>query len=271
MSKYAYITVITNDAYEVGVLALWNSVYKAGCKEKFVVMVSEKVSKKVKERLSKLMNVVVFNEDIEFDKDITKDNKGFFEKWNSTFFKLKVLTMCEYEKIVLLDADMVVMRNLDSLFAKPHMSCAFAETLRDKRIRLNSGLIVLEPSQELYNTMVSAIIPTKELLKGKSIGDQNVFRYVYPDWPCQNELHLEPVYNCYNTDIDEFIEKNIFSFNDIYVVHYTLTKPWEIDDKVLLKQKVLSLLNVYKQKYLLKSNLIWKENYKEAIKKLKKL
>lgn len=265
MSKYAYVTVITNDAYESGVLALWHSVVESGCKYPFVAMVSENVSGAVKGRLQKLMKIFVFNEDIQIDEKVLKDNNNFFEKWNTTFFKLKVLQLCEYDKIVLIDADMIVMKNLDHLFEYPHMSCAYAEKLRGGSVRLNSGIMVLEPSEELYMTMINSIIPTKKAIKNKAIGDQDVFKFVYPDWAEHKELLLAPTYNCYNTDIDIFIKLKEFKFEDIYVIHYSLTKPWKIKDHILRKQLILKMIGIYEDKYFLKSNLIWKKHYKSAI------
>ncbi|MBR4721118.1 MAG: hypothetical protein IK057_05085 [Clostridia bacterium] len=270
MSKYAYVTVMTNDQYECGVLALWHSVKKAGCRQPFIAMISSNVSEAVKKRLQKLMKIVEFSEDIQIDSEIVKDNTGFFEKWNTTFFKLKVLQLCEYDKIVMLDADMIVMKNLDNLFEHPHMSCVYTEKLREgDNPRINSGMMVLEPSQELYETMINAIAPTKHVCEGKAIGDQDVFEFVYSDWTKKKELHLEPTYNCYHTDIDDYIKNREFKFEEIYIIHYTLNKPWEISNSIIFKQILLKMIGLYKSKYVLKSNLIWKKQYRQAVRVLK--
>ena len=268
MSKYAYCTVLTNESYTDGVLSLWNSIIKTKSIYPLVVLISNKISKEIINKLSGIMHTYVFDEDINLDKRVLKDNSGFFEKWNTTFYKLKVLNLCEYEKIVMLDADMIVMKNLDHLFDRPHMSCSFAVTSKKVYIGLNSGLMVLKPSKDLYDKMVSSILPAKEAYGGKPIGDQDVYRYVYSDWNSHHELHLPMTYNCYNSEIDAFVKNKELLFKDIYVIHFILTKPWTIKNSVLLKQKILRIFGIYKDKYILKSNIIWKKQYCKAIKKI---
>lgn len=130
MNNYSYVTVLSNDDYEAGVLGLWNSLRTVQSTYPLLVLISENVSQHIVERLSKITPVKVQKDELELPEDVFKDNTGFFEKWNRTFFKLKAMQLVEFSKIVLLDADMIVRRNIDHLFECPHMSCAFAETLR---------------------------------------------------------------------------------------------------------------------------------------------
>lgn len=266
----AYVTVLTGGSYEEGVLGLWGSLQRMHSAYPLVVLISDNVSREVIDRLKKLMEVKVLNDDIQISEETKAKNKGFFEKWNRTFFKLKVASLIEYSKIVLLDADMVIKKNIDHLFECPHMSCVYAETLRGGVIRLNSGLMVIEPSLQLYEELLDAIIPVQLKFPDAPIGDQDVFKYVYSDWPEHDELHLPPVYNCYHSDIDEFVRRGYFGYEDIFVIHYTLTKPWTVKTVTCYKQLILSLLGRGNVNYLALSNLAYKKDYKIAIKHLQR-
>lgn len=137
-------------------------------------------------------------------------------------------------------------------------------------IRLNSGMMVLEPSLEIYDKLVNAILPTKLSISDRPIGDQDVFKYIYSDWPQREELHLPGTYNCYHSDVDELARRGYWKYEDVYILHFTLTKPWNVQTMVCYKQIVLCLLGKSKNCYYLAiANLEWKKHYWRALRVLK--
>lgn len=119
-------------------------------------------------------------------------------RWSGTFDKLLVFSLTEYDKLVFIDSDMMVLGNLDGLFDCPHMS-ACCDGLYDK-VNLNSGLMVIEPTDD-EDQMKRMLELTDVLSQDKQArGDQDVIRALYPEWSKDERLHL-PV--SYNTFIDE--------------------------------------------------------------------
>ena len=86
--------------------------------------------------------------------------------WNTTYTKLRIFGL-DFEKVIYVDADMLVCTNLDLLFSKPHLSAVNAggqlPRLQDW-IDLNSGLMVVEPSAPLLVEMLQKVgqLPVKD-------------------------------------------------------------------------------------------------------------
>lgn len=57
---------------------------------------------------------------------IKKRNQKINQNWNKTFDKLKIFDLIEYDKLVYLDCDMMILANLDFLFEYPTFSAAWA-------------------------------------------------------------------------------------------------------------------------------------------------
>lgn len=62
------------------------------------------------------------------------------------------LSVCEYGAVVYLDADTVVRKSIDDLF----LCEKFCANLKHSE-RLNSGVMVVEPSKELFEDMMSKV------------------------------------------------------------------------------------------------------------------
>ena len=79
--------------------------------------------------------------------------------WYFTFSKLNIFSQVEFEKIVYLDLDMIVTENLDHLFNNRHFSAVNSGGFIHKDwVDLNSGLIVFEPSLDIYNSLLNLLI-----------------------------------------------------------------------------------------------------------------
>lgn len=80
-------------------------------------------------------------------------------------YSLLVVYWCDYYEfaVVYLDADTIVVKNIDDLF-KCRKFCA---NLKHSE-RLNSGVMVVEPSETVFNDMVNKIKTTKSYTGGKT-------------------------------------------------------------------------------------------------------
>jgi glycogenin len=140
--------------------------------------------------------------------------------------------MTEFEKIVYLDSDMMVLENIDELFALPHMSAVNAgrsfpgnSNWKD----LNSGILVVEPRAGLIDQLTKVILELADY--DDAVSDQNVLHYLHQDWPTKRELHLDEQYNIFDRYIDYYVKELAYglfrSKRRISVVHFIgPTKPW---------------------------------------------
>ena len=169
--------------------------------------------------------------------------------WKETLFKLKVFDLTQFDKIVFLDGDMIVFKNIDHLFELPHMSCAAAgQELHKDWIKLNSGLMVIEPNHEEYLGLEKSIdkVYKERTDAGRGFGDQDVIQDYYDKlWFESDRLHLSSVYNTM-LGYAGHLHKNgeISNINDIYVYHFTgRQKPWRNS----LKEDAAIILKIMKR------------------------
>jgi glycogenin len=228
--KYTYISIITTNEYLEGVLVLYYSLMKTQPKYPFLLLVTPNVSQEILDKLFQhKINYKIVNY-IQNATDFSSNEKSV--RWKYTHSKLEIFGQTEFEKLVYLDADMLVLQNIDDLFEKPHMSAAIPSGLlpeyASKHTHLNSGLMVIEPSLDLYNDMMSKIRENAT----KYPGDQDFIQAYYPDWPSQKELHLDTKYHIFHSDLEQY--NKLFGYqlnnskNSVKVIHYIgSVKPWQ--------------------------------------------
>lgn len=183
------------------------------------------------------------------DSIIQRENK--VDYWKETFFKLKVFDLTQFDKIVFLDSDMLVLKNLDHLFEMPHMSCVAAgQELHSDWVKLNSGLMVIEPNHEEYLGLERMIdrVYREKTEAGFGIGDQDVIQAYYDRlWFESDRLHLGGVYNTM-LGYAGYLQKcgKIADLNDIFVYHFTgKEKPWreKLTEKAAIRLKIMKRSN----------------------------
>lgn len=272
---YSYVTVITNDNYLPGVIALRYSLKKVNSKYNLTVIVSRNLSQNSKSILKKLDLNFIEKDDFYIPQDILNINlSAGMDYWSNTFFKLWAVTLKEYKKIILIDSDMIVLKNIDHLFDKEHMSAVVAgKGLNPEWIKLNSGLMVIEPEKisisDIMNTLDN-VKSKKEIIKN-GLGDQDLFNEYCIDWSNMSELHLGEEYNMFSIYIDSYLKRGILkNFNDIYIIHYIgKEKPWNYSLKGVIKILLKSFKKVSFGE--LKAYILFKNINKNANKQLSKI
>ncbi|KAH6555007.1 hypothetical protein KP509_07G088900 [Ceratopteris richardii] len=145
--------------------------------------------------------------------------------------------MTNYKKVVYLDADTVVRKSIDDLF----MCEKFCANLKHSE-RLNSGVMVVEPSKELFDDMMTKV----NILPSYTGGDQGFLNSYYADFPNAHLFNpelskeerkgrplpsMERLSTLYNADVGLYMLANKWMVNEdeLRVIHYTLgpLKPWD--------------------------------------------
>ena len=224
--NYAYVTLLSTDSYYEGVVALFESLKLTKPKySKFVVVVNEKISKDIIDKLEKRKYIVIKRNSIDVSKYC--DNTDY-KYWINTFDKLHIFELTEFDKILYLDGDLYIDKNIDELFNLPNMSAVISGKGYVKEwVEMNSGVMVIKPEKGLADKMLKLLKTTKFT---KDIGDQDIIN-AYFDWK-NKELAISERYNMYYFLIDYYVNTLGYDLNDFRVIHFIgEKKPWMMDEE----------------------------------------
>jgi glycogenin glucosyltransferase len=171
--RTAYVTTLCNgDGYVPGVEALGRSLDRTATVHEKVLLVTPDVPAAARQTLSEGGWRV---QQVEVIENPNPSTSQLFARFANTFTKLRAFELTDYDKLVLLDADTIVLQNIDDLFERPNMSAAPDFLLPD---RFNSGVLVVEPDKRLFERMLESLL-TSESYDG---GDQGFLNTFFPDW-----------------------------------------------------------------------------------------
>jgi alpha-N-acetylglucosamine transferase len=147
----------------------------------------------------------------------TKGEKPAFHTPLDNFAKLR-LWQLPYERVVFVDADALVLRNIDRLFEYPEFSAApnVYESVADFR-RMNSGVFTARPSSATFEAMLGRLDVPGVFWKRT---DQTFLQAFFPDWQGL------PVYD----NLLQYVWFNLpelWDWSLIRVLHFQYEKPWD--------------------------------------------
>jgi hypothetical protein len=220
--KTAYVTTLCNgDGYLPGVEALGKSLEMSGTRIPRVVMVTADVSRQARRRLVELGWRIHGIEPIANPKPV---ESRMFRRFDAVFTKLRAWQLTEFDRVVLLDADTLVVQNVDDLFERRPFAAAPDFFMPDN---FNSGVMVLEPAAETFARMVAAMGVTQSY----DGGDQGFLNRFFPDWYAMPVEHRLPI--GYNTAhfIYQFLRAHPGTRAElegkVKIIHYLVQKPWQ--------------------------------------------
>jgi alpha-N-acetylglucosamine transferase len=250
VTNCAYVTLVTNADFAVGAGALLRSLQATGTAAERVVMHTEGVPTAalapLAARGARLVLVDLLPTSPEFNerhaKDrihglnpFTKGTKPPFHTPLDNFAKLR-LWQLPFERVVFLDADTLVLRNIDRLFDYPELCAApnVYEGLQDFH-RMNSGVFTARPAEATFARLVAELDTPGAFWKRT---DQTFLQHAFPDW------HGLPV--TYNTL--QYVWLNLpalWDWGSIRVLHYQYEKPWEDHAKADRLRPLVDLWHAY--------------------------
>ncbi|MEO7331326.1 MAG: glycosyltransferase family 8 protein [Minicystis sp.] len=217
----AYVTMLTGgDAYVPGVEALGSSLRATTPTAPQMVMVTAEVSETARARLANQGWTI---REIEPIANPNPESALLFPRFGQTFAKLRAWDLPELDKVVFLDADTIVLRNLDWLFERPSFAAAPDFFFTD---RFNSGVMVLDPSPAVFQAMMQQLgrFPSYDG------GDQGFLGDFFPDWYAMPVANRLPAGCNMHHFVFQFLHAHPLLkqrlLDEVYVVHYTLQKPW---------------------------------------------
>jgi glycogenin glucosyltransferase len=223
MSTEAFVTLATNDGYALGALVVAQSLRKVGTQHPLVVLISKNVSDLIRKTLETNFDEVVLVEELNSNDSehltlLSRPELGV------TFTKINCWLLEKYSKCVFLDADVLVLHNIDDLFQREEFSAAPDAGWPDC---FNSGVFVYQPSKETYNKLVQFANQQNSSFDG---GDQGLLNAFFSNWRSSDiSRHLPFVYNVTSNTFYSYVPAVTQFRNNIHLVHFAgALKPWQL-------------------------------------------
>ena len=221
-SREAFVTTLITDDYLPGVLVLNRTILET-CRHRLFVLATRSLSDASYDTLRR--NGIPFDlaDDVLVDTSVLIKINPIYSHWAYTFFKLRIFELTQFNKIVSIDCDVMVLESIDDLFECPDMSAAIAgasypgnENWRD----LGSGVLVIEPRISVVEQLIN-IVP-KIAAEKQNFGDQDVLIAYFPNWPDDERLHLPEAYNVFFDHYSFYLRRGA-----VKVLHFIgKKKPW---------------------------------------------
>lgn len=249
-SPRAFVTLVTNADFARGAKALVRSLVLTGTSADILVLhtggvdegslapLSDLGARLVATELlptSEAFNAAHARDRLHANAPFTKGTKPAFHTPLDNFCKLR-LWQLDYEACVFLDADTLVLRNIDTLFDYPEFCAApnVYESLADFH-RMNSGVFTARPSGATFDAMLERLDAPNAFWRRT---DQTFLEAYFPDW------HGLPVF--YNMlQYVWFAMPELWDWKAIKVLHFQYEKPWEDHAKAERLRPLIDLWRAY--------------------------
>ncbi|KFO32779.1 Glycogenin-1 [Fukomys damarensis] len=216
----AFVTLTTNDAYAKGALVLGSSLKHHRTTRRLVVLATPQVSDSMRKVLE-----TVFDEVVTVDVLDSGDSAHLTlmkrPELGVTLTKLHCWSLTQYSKCVFMDADTLVLANIDDLFEREELSAAPDPGWPDC---FNSGVFVYQPSVETYSQLLN-LAAEQGSFDG---GDQGLLNTFFSSWATTDiRKHLPFIYNLSSISIYSYLPAFKAFGANTKVVHFLgRVKPW---------------------------------------------
>lgn len=215
VGREAYATILHSaHVYVCGAIAAAQSIRMSGSTRDLVILVDETISEYHRSGLEaagwKIKTIQRIRN--------PKAEKDAYNEWNYSKFRLWQLT--DYDKIIFIDSDLLILRNIDFLFGMPEISAT-----GNNGTLFNSGVMVIEPSNCTFQLLMKHI----NEIESYNGGDQGYLNEIFTWWH-RIPKHMNFLKNFWIGDDEEVKEMKTRLFGAeppvLYVLHYLGLKPW---------------------------------------------
>ncbi|KAE8279828.1 Glycogenin-1 [Larimichthys crocea] len=188
MADQAFVTLATNDNYARGAMVWGKSLRNHNTSKKLVALIGPQVSEPCQSVLKRIFDEVRVV-DVLDSGDTAHLAMMKRPDLGVTFTKLHCWTLTQYSKCVFMDADTLVLSNIDELFDREELSAAPDPGWPDC---FNSGVFVFCPSMETYGKLLQYCTEHGSF----DGGDQGVLNGFFNNWATADiSKHLPFIYN----------------------------------------------------------------------------
>ena len=161
-----YVCVLATNNYLNGCLILNENLKHINSKYELLCLINEDITKETRDILD-YFNIEYKEVDkITYDVDYEGFQQGYYK---NTFDKLSIFKLTEYEKIVYLDLDLLILENIDDLFCYNGLAMTYDYPFTNLH---NSGVMVIEPDMNDYKGLIKIMM--EKMKNQEQLGDQNI-------------------------------------------------------------------------------------------------
>lgn len=213
--REAYATILHSaHVYVCGAIAAAQSIRMTGSTRDLVILVDETISEYHRGGLEaagwKIRTIQRIRN--------PKAERDAYNEWNYSKFRLWQLT--DYDKIIFIDADLLILRNIDFLFEMPEITA-----IGNNATLFNSGVMVVEPSNCTFQLLMEHI----NEIESYNGGDQGYLNEIFTWWH-RIPKHMNFLKHFWMGDEEEIkqMKTRLFGADPpvLYVLHYLGLKPW---------------------------------------------
>ncbi|KAL7003073.1 hypothetical protein U1Q18_004231 [Sarracenia purpurea var. burkii] len=205
--REAYVTVLhSSESFVCGAIALAQTLIQTNTTKDLVLLADDSISKTSLQGLREAGWKIKHTERIRSP----SNKRKMYSEWN--YSKLRVWQLTEYDKIICIDSDLVVLENIDDFFVYPQLSA-----VGEADLVFNSGVMLVEPSECTFKTLMEKMFEV-ESYDATDQGFLNEMFTWWHRWPSRiNSLTL--------FDGVDDKEHEMMGGNP-YAIHYLGIKPW---------------------------------------------
>ena len=174
-ASYAYVTLVTSDDFVIGAQLLAYSLRKQRCRHPLLCLVTPNLSNHSLQLLTASSYTLLLVH------PLPCPFRSHVASWSAVgLTKLRVFSLIRYSRLLYIDADCLVLHNLDHLFDTPHSTTFPFSAAPDifPPDRFNAGVLLLSPSLPLYQHIVESL-PAVGSWDG---GDTGYLNNLFPGW-----------------------------------------------------------------------------------------
>ncbi|XP_007900641.1 glycogenin-1a isoform X1 [Callorhinchus milii] len=216
----AFVTLATNDLYGKGALVLGCSLRNHKTSRQLVILITPHVSNNMRAALGRIFDEVLIVNVMD-SQDSAHLNLIKRPELGITFTKLHCWALTRYSRCVFMDADTMVLANIDELFEREELSAAPDPGWPDC---FNTGVFVYRPSIETYNALLQCAME-KGSFDG---GDQGLLNSFFGNWATSDiKKHLPFIYNLSSIAVYSYLPAFKQYGANAKVIHFLgSVKPW---------------------------------------------
>lgn len=218
----AFVTLATSDSYSQGAKVVARSLRRHGTTRRIVVMVTPNISEQSRKTLENVFDEVI-TVDVKNSEDQLHLSMLGRPELGVTFTKIHCWNLTQYSKCVFLDADTLVLCNVDELFQRDELSAAPDPGWPDC---FNSGVFVFRPSRITYTNLLDHALQHGSF----DGGDQGLLNSFFSSWS-EGDIgkHLPFIYNLCANSVYSYLPAFQQFGHHAKIVHFAgAVKPWSL-------------------------------------------
>jgi glycogenin len=258
VTNESFVTLATNTNYVLGALTLAESLRSVNTTRQLTVLITREVPDALQQRLREVFDHVELV-DVLDSRDTSNLELLKRPELGVTFTKLHCWRLTQFRKCVFLDADCLVLKNVDELFERDEFAAVTDIGWPDC---FNSGVFVFRPSTDTYNSLLNFAVQVGSF----DGGDQGLLNLYFNNWSSQDSSkRLSFIYNM-TTNVAYSYAPAFKNFREnVKIVHFIgAQKPWYYSYD-LSRQTVLGNVTNYESEHL---NIWWSQFVRSVLDRL---